>query len=156
MDTTQFTPAQMNSLRKAFKTLNKFMVFMWKIRLGRFINIWPTVGGRRSGKERLAPVNYAIVDDEIYCTAGFGAVSDWYRNMMKNPHVELWLPGKKIHARADDVSDSPQRAALLRAVITASGFAAPLFGINPKKFSDEDLLALASDYRLIHFKQENE
>ncbi len=65
--------------------------------------------GRRSGKEYLTPVNYAIVAGEIYCTAGFGSISDWYRNMLVNPRVELWLPeGKKWYC-AEDVSASPDR-----------------------------------------------
>ena len=85
---------------------------------------------------------------------GFGAISDWYRNIMANPSVELWLPGKKIQARAEDVSDSPQRAALLRAVLIASGFAAPLFGLDPNKLDDEALLKISQDYRLIHFIKE--
>jgi deazaflavin-dependent oxidoreductase (nitroreductase family) len=153
----------MSQLRKAFRVLNKFMVFMWQIGLGRMLNMWPSVGGRimvikhvgrKSGQERLAPVNYAVVNNEIYCTAGFGAVSDWYRNIMAHPAVELWLPGKKIQARAEDVSDSPQRAAWLRAVLIASGFAAPLFGLDPKKFNDEALLKISQDYRLIHFIKE--
>jgi deazaflavin-dependent oxidoreductase (nitroreductase family) len=164
MNTPQYTSAQMSQLRKAFRVLNKFMIFMWQIGLGRFINIWPGVIGRimvikhigrKSGQVRLAPVNYAVVADEIYCTAGFGSISDWYRNIMAHPAVELWLPGKKIQARAEDVSDSPQRAALLRAVIVASGFAAPLFGIDPKKLNDEALLKVSQDYRLIHFIKEH-
>ena len=91
MDVTKFTPQQMNSLRKVFHAMNRFMVFMWKIGLGKAINIWPAGfgrimvikhRGRKSGKEYLTPVNYAIVDGEIYCTAGFGSISDWYRNML--------------------------------------------------------------------------
>jgi deazaflavin-dependent oxidoreductase (nitroreductase family) len=163
MNVNQSTPAQLNNLRKAFKVVNKIMVFMWKIGLGRVINIWPAgIGrimvirhvGRRSGKERLAPVNYAPVEGEIYCTAGFGSGSDWYRNIMATPRVELWLPRGRVRARAQDVSDSPQRGFLLRQVIIASGFAAPLFGINPKKLGDEALLAVTSSYRLIHFERE--
>ena len=80
MDTTKFTPAQMNTLRRVFHAMNHFMVFMWKIGLGRWINAWPAVGGRmmviqhrgrRSGKIYLTPVNYASVDGEVYWTNGF-------------------------------------------------------------------------------------
>ena len=160
MDVSNFTPKQMNTLRKVFHALNRFMVFMWKIGTGKMINFWPAVvgrimvikhSGRKSGKEYLTPVNYAIVDGEIYCTAGFGSISDWYLNMLANPNIELWLPEGKRKARAEDISDSPKRLFLLRKVIIASGFAAPLFGINPKKLSDEQLDALSKDYRLVHF-----
>ena len=144
--------------------MNPFMVFMWKIGLGWTMNIWPAVSGRimvikhrgrKSGKEYLTPVNYALVDGEIYCTAGFGSMSDWYRNMLANPNIELWLPEGKRKARAEDISDSSNRLFLLRQVIIASGFAGPLFGINPKKLSDEQLDKLSKEYRLVHFIMDN-
>ena len=159
-DAGNFSQAQMNSLRKVFHTLNRFMVFMWKLGMGRLINIWPAgIGrimiikhrGRKSGKEYLTPVNYALVAGEIYCTAGFGSISDWYRNMLANPIIELWLPEGKRKARAEDISEAPNRLFLLRQVIIASGFAGPLFGINPKKLNDEQLDVLSKEYRLVHF-----
>jgi len=162
MDVNNFTPQQMNSLRKFFHTINRFMVWMWKIGLGKAINMWPSRfgrimvikhRGRRSGKEYLTPVNYAVVDGEIYCTAGFGSTSDWYRNMLVNLRVELWLPeGKKWYC-AEDVSTSPNRLFLLRQVIIASGFAGPLFGIDPKKLGDEQLDKVSKEYRLVQFTE---
>jgi deazaflavin-dependent oxidoreductase (nitroreductase family) len=143
--------------------MNHFMVFMWKMGLGKAINVWPAGfgrimvikhRGRRSGKEHLTPVNYAIVDGDIYCTAGFGSISDWYRNILATPRVELWLPEGKDFYCAQDVSDLPDRLFLLRQVIIASGFAAPLFGINPKKLNDEQLRSISKDYRLVKFLPE--
>ena len=163
MDVPNFTPSQMNTLRRVFHAGNRIMVWMWKLRLGRFINLWPAGfgrimvikhRGRKSGRKYLTPVNYAIVDGEISCTAGFGSISDWYRNMLAYPRVELWLPGGKMWFRAEDTSDSPRRLFLLRQVIIASGVAGPLFGINPKKLDDAKLDAVAKDYRLIHFIKE--
>ena len=160
MDVTNFSAKQMNTLRRVFHALNHFMVWMWKIGWGKAINVWPAGfghimvikhHGRKSGKEYLTPVNYAIVDGEIYCTAGFGSISDWYRNMLANPEIELWLPEGKRKARAEDISDSPRRMFILKQVIIASGFAAPLFGIDPKKVNDERLDALSKEYRLVHF-----
>ena len=163
MDTTSFTPEQMNALRKFFHALNYFMVYMWKIGMGRMINIWPAGfgrimviqhRGRTTGRERLTPVNYAIDEEEIYCLAGFGTIADWYRNMLANSNVELWLPEGKRKATAEDASNSPRRLCQLRKVIIASGFAGPLFGVNGKKLTDEQLDSLTKDYRLIHFMLE--
>ena len=160
MDIANFTPRQMDSLRKVFRVMNRFMVFLWKLGLGKTINIWPAGfgrimvikhRGRKSGRELLTPVNYAIVNGEIYCTAGFGSISDWYRNMLVYPRVELWLPEGKLLGCAEDISDSTDRLFLLRQVIIASGFAAPLFGIDPKKLNDEQLDAISKDYRLVYF-----
>ncbi len=160
MDVTKFTAGQLNSLRKVFRAMNPFMVFMWKIGLGKVINMWPAGfgrimvikhRGRKTGKEYLTPTNYAIVDGEVYCTAGFGSLSDWYRNMLVYPQVELWLPEGKRMACAEDISDSPYRLFLLRQVIIASGFAGPLFGVDPRKMDDEQLHKASRNYRLIHF-----
>src|SRR5215216_4335519 len=158
MDITKFSPQQVNSLRRVFHTMNRFMVLIWKMGWGKAINIWPAGfgrilvikhRGRKSGKEYLTPVNYAIVDGEIYCTAGFGYISDWYRNMLVYPRVELWLPEGKHIACAEDVSDSPNRLILTREIAIASGFAAPLRGINIKKLSDEQLDKISKEYRLV-------
>ena len=160
MDVSKFTPQQLNTLRRVFHAMNPFMVFMLKIGLGWTMNIWPAVSGRvmvikhrgrKSGKEYLTPVNYALVDHEIYCTAGFGPSCDWYRNLLANPNIELQLPEGWRKARAEDVSDSPRRVFLLRQVIIGSGFAGPLFGINQKKLNDEQLDAATKEYRLVHF-----
>jgi deazaflavin-dependent oxidoreductase (nitroreductase family) len=51
--------------------------------------------GRKSRREYLTPVNYAVVDEEIYCTAGFGSISDWYRNMLVSPRVEMMATRRK-------------------------------------------------------------
>lgn len=163
MDVTNFSPQQMNTLRKVFHAMNHFMLFMWKMGLGKAINVWPAGfgrimvikhRGRKSGKEYLTPVNYAIVDGDIYCTAGFGSISDWYRNILANPGVELWLPEGKNFYCAQEVSDSPNRLFLLRQVIIASGFAAPLLGVNPKRLNDEQLEAISREYRLVKFLPE--
>jgi deazaflavin-dependent oxidoreductase (nitroreductase family) len=163
MDVSRFTPQQMNTLRNVFHVLNRHMVFLWKIGLGKAINIWPAGfgrimvikhRGRKSGKEYLTPVNYAMLDGEIYCMAGFGSSSDWYRNILVHPRVELWLPEGKRFAAMEEVSDSPNRLFLLRQVLMASGFAAPLFGVNPRNLNDEQLDRLTNAYRLVHFLQD--
>jgi hypothetical protein len=70
------------------------------------------------------------------------------------PNVELWLPEGKREARAEDISDSPNRLFLMRQVIIGSGFAGPLFGVDQKKLNDEQLDAVTKEYRLVHFIME--
>jgi len=163
LDTPNYTPEQMRGLRRAFHAMNRFMVLMWKLGLGRVLNSWPAVGGRmmviehrgrRTGKQYLTPVNYALVDGEIYCIAGFGPRTDWYRNIIADPKVRIWLPQGWRAARARDVSDSPQRLQLLRQVIISSGFAGPLFGVNQRKLSDDQLAPITRDYRLVYLEME--
>ncbi|MEW5830483.1 MAG: nitroreductase family deazaflavin-dependent oxidoreductase [Chloroflexota bacterium] len=160
MNSPKLPPAE-ERLRRSFKVLNKFMVFMFRIGLGWMINFWPAVVGRimvirhvgrKSGRALYVPVNYAVVDGEIYCMSGFGE-SHWYRNLVAHPEVELWLPRGRKEAIAEDVSDSPERAKIIRALVIASGFAAGAFGgINARKDSDERIAELTQPYRLLHFR----
>lgn len=145
-----------------FKNLNKFMLLIWRLGLGWMMNIWPDVFGQilvltntgwKSGLRRRTPLNYAIVDGEVYITAGFGKVAHWYRNVQANPDVEVWLPDGWWAGMAEDVTDSEKFLDLLRQVLIGSGIVAPMFGLNPKTMPDEELAALAEGYRLIHIRR---
>jgi len=150
-------------LQQIFRSFNKFMLMLWRLGLARTFTIWPAVSGnilvlthtgRSTGLKRKTPVNFAQVDGELYCTAGFGRNSDWYRNMMANPNVEVWLPdGSWMEGTVEDVSDSPRRIELMRAVIIGSGFAAYLFGLNPHKYSDLELDQATAIYRILHIRR---
>jgi deazaflavin-dependent oxidoreductase (nitroreductase family) len=130
--------------------------------MGRWINAWPAGGGRimvithtgrRTGLRRQTPVNYAPGDDAVYCTAGFGRRADWYRNLVADPAVEVWLPQERWRGVAEDVSESPDRVPRLRQVLIASGFAAYLAGLNPRRMGDDHLRRLAEEYRLIRIRR---
>lgn len=149
--------------RQIFRYFNRFMLLLWRLGLGGMVNGWPAVSGqimvlthtgRKSGQRRRTPVNYAIVDGQIYCTAGFGAISDWYRNLLVNPNVELWLPDGWWAGRAEEVSNDPNRLFLLRQVLIGSGFAAYAAGLDPRQMSDEDLAAASQEYRLVKIERE--
>ena len=149
-------------LRQGFKYFNRFMVAMWRLGLGQWINVWPDVvgqimvithTGRKSGLKRQSPVNYAIIDGEVYCTAGFGKGSDWYRNMTVHPQVEIWLPDGWYTGVAEEITDETRRLPLLRSVLVASGFAARAAGIEPSAISDEALAAVTADYCLMHIRR---
>jgi deazaflavin-dependent oxidoreductase (nitroreductase family) len=109
--------------------------------------------GRKSGMKRRTPVNYALVDDEVYCTAGFGSASDWYRNIIANPQVEVWLPDGWYAGIAEEVTHPEARLPLLREVLIGSGFAAYAAGLDPKQMTDQELEATTKEYRLIHIRR---
>jgi deazaflavin-dependent oxidoreductase (nitroreductase family) len=151
-------------LQQGFRYLNKGMVFFWRLGLGKILNVWPDGSGRimvirhtgrRSGRTHYNPVNYCILNGDVYCTAGFGVKSDWYRNLRANPQVELWLPDSWYQGLAEDVTGCPGHTAILRQVLIASGFAARLAGIDPRLISDEELERVTAQYRLvrIHLNQ---
>ena len=81
--------------------------------------------GRTSGLQRRTPVNYAEIDGELYCTAGFGQIADWYRNIRANPQVEVWLPSGWWTGLATDITTQGNVLFIMRQVLINSGFAAP-------------------------------
>jgi deazaflavin-dependent oxidoreductase (nitroreductase family) len=155
------SPSTEIRLRRGFKILNRFMLMLWRLGLGRYGNGNKFAGwimvikhrGHRTGRTRYAPVNYAEVGDDIYCTAGFGPGTHWYRNLLADPRVELWLPDGRWSGLAEDASQDPQRIAFFRQVLIASGFAGPLFGLNPHRMSDNELESVLEGYRLVRIRK---
>lgn len=148
--------------RNFFKYFNRFMILLWRLGLGGWINLFPSWSGRimvlvhtgrKSGQRRFAPVNYALVDGEVYCTAGFGSATDWYRNILSNPVVEIWLPDGWYSGMVSEVVDSARRLPLLRQVLIASGFVAPLIGLHPQTDPDEKIAEACAEYHLLHVRR---
>lgn len=153
----------MESLRRFFKIMNIGMLWLWRLGLGPLLSFWPTgLGrylvivhtGRKSGLPRRTPVNYTLIDGEIYVTAGFGRMADWVRNIRANPHVEVWLPDGWWNGVVEDVTGQAGHGEKLRRVLIDSGFAAPLFGgFNPRSASDAEIARVTADYRLLHIRR---
>lgn len=142
-----------------FKQFNRIMVPAWRLGLGRAINTWPkvtgrimvvTTVGRKSGLFRRTPVNYAWADDALYCTAGFGKKTAWYRNLKANPWVEVWLPDGAWAARAEDVPQTDDTLPIYRQILINSGLAAWAFlGFDPATVSADVLRGYAANSPLV-------
>ncbi len=157
----QYSDEKRQLLKHTFKYLNRVMLLMWRLGLGGFINIAPRYlgrimvlvhTGRKSGRTRYTPVNFVAMDGDIYCMAGFGQQSQWYKNIQTHPEVEIWLPDGWWTGQAEEVTDRSDRARILRAILNNTGFAAPLFeGIHPRQLADADFERLIEDhdYRLL-------
>ncbi len=155
-------PSTKKSVQQAFRFINKFMLLMWRLGLGGWLNIWPSVSGRimvlthigrKTGLQRRTPVNYALVDGEVYCTAGFGATSDWYRNIIAHPNVQVWLPNGWWEGIAEEIVDPAARVTLLRQVLVASGWAAYADGLDPYRMTDDEIGTATASYRLLHIRR---
>lgn len=146
--------------RRTFVLFNKLlMVPMFRLgfgplignRLTGYIMVLKTVG-RKSSKVRYSPVNYAIHKGCIYCLAGLGKVTDWYRNSRAAGEIEAMLPGGAIYGRVEEAEDPEERKLVLRMLLKNAGFAGFLEGFNPYTITDEELLARIGDRPLLRIR----
>ncbi len=146
-------------MRRIFWFVNKFfMVPMFQLGLGPlfgnpfsgYIMVMKVIG-RKSGKMRFAPVNYAIHNGDIYCISGGRKTSDWYKNLLATPEVELILPGGAVFARVEEIADSATRRVVIRQILKNAGFAGFFEGYNPWRITDDELMAKSADLPLLRF-----
>jgi len=146
--------------RRSFWLFNKlFMVPMFRLGFGPFmgnritgyIMVLKTVG-RKTGKVRYASVNYAIHKGNVYCMAGWGHLSDWYRNLIATREIEVILPGGPLFGAIENVTDLDERRIVLRKILQNAGFAGFFEGFNPFTTTDEELLRRTADLHLLRIR----
>jgi len=146
-------------MRRIFWFLNKFfMVPMFRLGFGPFFGN-PLTGyiliikaiGRKTGKVRFAPVNYTIYKGNVYCISGGRKNSDWYRNLLANPEVDLILPGGCIYARTEEIFSPEEKRVIIRQILKNAGFAGFFEGYNPWRISDEKLMQKSADMPVLRF-----
>lgn len=147
-------------LRRILKLINAFfMVPLFRLGLGSFVGN-PITGyimvlktiGRKTGKQRYAPVNYAILDGNVYCMAGFGIGTHWYRNLQAHPNVEIIAPSGPWAGVAEDATNSEEAIVVLRQLLKNSGFAGFFAGFNPFRISDTELREKTRDFPLVRIR----
>jgi len=77
--------------------------------------------GRKSGLPRDVPLGYAILDGCVYCIAGFGAETQWFRNIQADPAVEVILPTATFRGVAEEVTDPDEWTRAFRLLMTNLG-----------------------------------
>lgn len=84
---------------------SRMPIFFYKIGLGwlfkeRFLLLLHT--GRKSGLSRKAVLEVVDKDAEnYYIVSGFGEKSQWYKNLMQTPQVNIQVGQKKMDALAE-------------------------------------------------------
>ncbi len=103
--------------------------------IGNVILLLTTIG-RNSGKKRVTPLQYEIIAGRLYLAASLGPKSDWVRNIMNNPQVEVHLKTRKFSGLAEAITETKQIADFLElrlerhpkmigAVLRAEGLSVP-------------------------------
>jgi deazaflavin-dependent oxidoreductase (nitroreductase family) len=147
-------------IRRILKVINRFfMVPLFRLGLGAFVGN-PITGyimvlktmGRKTGKVRYAPVNYAIVNGDLYCMAGFGSGTHWYRNLQSQPKIEIITPSGSLAGLAEDFPDTEEAGRIMRQLLKNSGFAGFFVGFNPYSISDGKLRDRMKEYPLVRIR----
>lgn len=77
--------------------------------VGRLILLLTTTG-RKSGLSRVTPLQYEESDGAILVGSARGTKSDWFRNVVANPHVVVQVKSRRFRGLAEPISD-PARIA---------------------------------------------
>ena len=96
--------------------------------------------GRASGVVRETPLSYLVAEGAAWVCAGFGPTTQWYRNILADPAVEVVLPGRTIAALAEDVRDPEVRQRMVPALVRAVGMPGAFGGVDPRRATDEHIL----------------
>lgn len=140
------------ALRRGYDLLNRwFMVPLHRLGLGAWIAtpvggymLLLEVRGRRTGKARHVPLSYVIADGAIWVLAGYGVRTQWYRNILADPEVVAWLPGRVIPCRASEAREPADRARIIPFLARNIGLPGAMIGGGPRHADDESILSTVS------------
>jgi len=109
--------------------------------------------GRTSGLVREAPLGYVIREGAIFCCAGFGERTHWYRNLEADPSVEVVLPsGIAIAGLAERVMDPDEWSRIFPAYATALGIIGRATIGDLRRASPDRLDALREELPLVRIR----
>ncbi len=152
--------------RQSIKYINHFVILLWRLGLGGFLNfgrrLFParaphlmviSHSGRKSGRVYRTPLIYSEHQGEIYAASGFGSSSDWYKNILRNPQVEIWMPDGWWVGTAEDVSTAPDALSVFKHLLNTDPIAAKTSGLDPETAEDKDIKEFMKTCRLVHIRR---
>ena len=84
-----------------------------KDRLSRYREINITVTGRKSGRSISIPVWFVSEDDKLYLLPVSGSDTQWYKNVLKNPSIQIEAGGAKAERKVAPVKDPKQVSSIV-------------------------------------------
>ena len=79
-----------------------------KDRLSRSSEINLSVTGRKSGRTISQPVWFVLDDDKVYLLPVKGSDTQWYKNVLKHPSIQISARGAEAEFQAVPVTDQTQ------------------------------------------------
>jgi len=149
-------------MQRRFMVVNRYVLALWRARLGWLMSCCPpltgrvmviTTTGRTSGLTRPAPVNYAVVDGDLWVTTH--AKAQWLRNAQVDPRVQVWLPfGGRWHGVAEDLPVDAEHVEQFRAVLASGGWIVTRLGhVRPRRASTAELLEYGREFHLLRIRR---
>jgi deazaflavin-dependent oxidoreductase (nitroreductase family) len=95
------------------KNIQKIHRFLYAIGLGPIVGkiiLLLTTTGRRSGRQRVTPLQFEVIDGDYYLGAARGLIADWVRNIQANPRVEIRAGAKRFEGNAEVITDASRFA----------------------------------------------
>lgn len=87
-----------------------------------------TYRGRKSGKSYTVPMNYHVIDNQLYTLSSKDRV--WWRNLESGADVSLRLKGRDLPARAHAIVEDTQVAEILGLMIKHAPQMAKYIGVK--------------------------
>ena len=109
--------------------------------------------GRKTGLLRETPLGYAILDGSVWCCAGFGARTHWYRNILADAGVEVVLAnGSAFAGTAEIVTEPAAFAHGFRHLVRSMGVLGERIVGDVSSASDEAVGAMGAGLPLIRIR----
>ena len=84
-----------------------------KDRLSSASEIEISVTGRKSGRTISNPVWFAVEGDQLYLLPVKGSDTQWYKNVLKNPKIQVEAGGAKKELQVQSLTDPKQVAPVI-------------------------------------------
>ncbi len=79
-----------------------------KKRLSRTREINISVTGRKSGRLISIPVWFVLEGDKLYLLPVLGSDTQWYKNVLKKPSIQVEAGGEKAEVKVAPITDAKQ------------------------------------------------
>ena len=81
--------------------------------LSRYREIKLSVTGRKSGKTISIPVWFVLEGDKLYLLPVQGSDTQWYKNVLKNPSIQIDARGAESELRAQPITESKKMKSVI-------------------------------------------
>ena len=115
-------------------TLNRLLfkspLIWWRMGLGKILSHKALSGskmlvlsswGRKSQKPRHTMLSYVLVGENEYVCSGWGARTDWYKNILADPHVTVQVGHRIYGAKARRVQDNSEFTRIAQEIFETGG-----------------------------------